>query len=62
MQLTTITSISMRTGFQVTNTTRNGTSNQPEYTSNSKQTTIQSLHQKRSTFFRGFFYLSQSFR
>lgn len=56
MQLTTITSISMRTGFQVTNTTRIGTSIQPEYTSNSKQTTIQSLHHKRSTFFRGFFY------
>lgn len=56
MQLTTIPSISTRTGFQVANATRIGTSTQPEYTNNLKQTIIQSLHQKRSTFFRGFFY------
>lgn len=55
MQLTTIPSISTRTGFQVTNATRIGTSTQPEYTNNLKQTIIQSLHQKRSTFSMVFF-------
>lgn len=55
MQLTTIPSICTRTGFQVANATRIGTSTQPEYTNNLKQTIVQSLHQKRSTFSMVFF-------